>query len=1063
MSWYEPNRPLMETIAAENQSYINTYRDRPQYITEHYQWEQHLQNAYQGRELFELIQNATDAARDVEGDQKIELRLEGEVLYCANTGSSITPDGLEAIRGTYLSTKPFDAIGHFGVGFKSVLNLSDDPAFLSTEASFRFDVTCPALREIAPNAPGYPRLRLLIPITNPIEDEVLAALRWATTVVHLPLRQHIATSLREQFQAFPAEFALFSPHVNELRFTNDGAERGISQQAERQNNGSTYVLLRQGDGPEQPWRLFSHDMPPNQVPEGAETPFRQGQVIGRIPIVWAVPLDIEQTMTSQVWAFFPTETSLGVGGILNAPWATEDNRKRLDLAAKKPYNQGLAAFVCKSIADDFLILRDDFKASPGRLLDLLPAVPTGRVERLEFELTFRDQLKERLAGKDIIRAGDKWVQPDQGWLPGGPLRKREPLNWVEQNLWNFLWNGRRLCHPDLYGKDARATKARDLGVEEVPLSALLPKLVGMTPGEWAETSRKALELAALVLQVDENQLATLRGIKFIPCTDGALHPPADIHLAAENSPDVAGLHFPIAELRRGEGFEHLKRLGIVFPDDPRVEALKRRLAEVPPRPDLAAQQAWAEVWRCFQDPEAPPQLVGVLREHLAQAPNKAWVQAANDAWKRPGRLLRNGAICPGSDWDAPYRVDEKMFGQYTDEVCSVLGIKPQPTLRHPEAEPWFDRADLLNEFKRALHVQHPNAPSPQAASLQFGSDFRVPGPLEMLQDHTVPADYKTALVRAARQLIQSHPDRTNCLTARYIWNNANVFLHSWIPSPIFGWAQGLGFDLNPPPPLPTWTQFIQGIQTNHAQGGDVPDAWVRQCAPVEREHLEDGPGRDRAWLTLFLFAGAHSAAWGHAARASGFVGWCQGAGHLDTMIMHPPHPDDHGRGADAWMRLLWQQNLSSDEEFDFTFRSLFARMFRMTAYLDAYRQYFLSFNRWPQGQPIEPIWLSQPNTNPHLPDHLRGQLDLNMNRILGPKGTVVVIRELQRLGILNHPQLVPFGFVPSGRLLRRLELDDSARGLAESRMIYQRIHEGLDPQQPWNDAWFDIPFTGGLW
>ncbi|MCW2884898.1 MAG: helicase, partial [Streptosporangiaceae bacterium] len=71
----------------------------------------------------------------------IQIVLTEEALYCANLGTPVSPEGVETILASHLSRKRGTEIGRFGLGFKSVLSVSDRPASFSRSGSFGWDAT----------------------------------------------------------------------------------------------------------------------------------------------------------------------------------------------------------------------------------------------------------------------------------------------------------------------------------------------------------------------------------------------------------------------------------------------------------------------------------------------------------------------------------------------------------------------------------------------------------------------------------------------------------------------------------------------------------------------------------------------------------------------------------------------------------------------------------------------------------------------------------------------------------------------------------------------------------
>ncbi|CAN5899297.1 hypothetical protein BH23ACT11_BH23ACT11_14530 [soil metagenome] len=96
-----------------------------------------LGQEYHGRFLIELLQNAADASRGAGSESKsshVVVRItEGPALLVANHGSPMTAEVvIESLGHIGASTKAEgDAIGHKGIGFKSVLELTLTPEIYS--------------------------------------------------------------------------------------------------------------------------------------------------------------------------------------------------------------------------------------------------------------------------------------------------------------------------------------------------------------------------------------------------------------------------------------------------------------------------------------------------------------------------------------------------------------------------------------------------------------------------------------------------------------------------------------------------------------------------------------------------------------------------------------------------------------------------------------------------------------------------------------------------------------------------------------------------------------------
>ena len=161
--WAGPNDSIGAYIAEESRRTLESYRSQPNLVMEHANHEEETaRGGYAHRQLFELVQNGADALSGT-GRGRIRIRLTPTHLYCADEGQPIDSDGVTALMFSHLSPKRGTSeIGRFGLGFKSVLGVTDTPEFFSRSGSFRFDRKKAAslIERIAPNAMRYPVLRL---------------------------------------------------------------------------------------------------------------------------------------------------------------------------------------------------------------------------------------------------------------------------------------------------------------------------------------------------------------------------------------------------------------------------------------------------------------------------------------------------------------------------------------------------------------------------------------------------------------------------------------------------------------------------------------------------------------------------------------------------------------------------------------------------------------------------------------------------------------------------------------------------------------------------------------
>jgi len=172
---------LGKFVAKEVEKTLAAYSASPKLIDEHVGIEKGTAGGgYAHRQIFELVQNSADALslteeastgnkmRGVVSCGRIMIHLANDCLYCADDGMPIDEDGVVALMFSYLSPKQgTDQIGTFGLGFKSILSVSDAPEFYSRTVSLRFDgaFSRERVQRVMPNVQGpVPVLRLPEPV-----------------------------------------------------------------------------------------------------------------------------------------------------------------------------------------------------------------------------------------------------------------------------------------------------------------------------------------------------------------------------------------------------------------------------------------------------------------------------------------------------------------------------------------------------------------------------------------------------------------------------------------------------------------------------------------------------------------------------------------------------------------------------------------------------------------------------------------------------------------------------------------------------------------------------------
>jgi superfamily II DNA or RNA helicase len=559
-AWREPASELTAHVVRETERTLEAYRTQPTLVREHVGIEANIfSGGYGRRQIFELIQNAADAIVVGGLPGRIAIVLTEAALYCANEGLPIDADGVTAILSAYLSQKRGAQIGHFGLGFKSVLNVSSTPQFFCRTGSFGFDLAASRdrIRAVLPEVDEVPVLRLahLLDATTEAEQdpELAALMEWATTVVRLPRNQGDSSWLSGELAAFPSNFLIFSPHVKRVELIDRvaGSIRVIDVEEEDQ-----IVVISEGDAASA-WAVFRRELHTAALShaefDDCDRATRQRDVL---PLIWAVP-DTAGRSRGRFWAFFPTETETTLSGILNAPWKTNADRQNL---LDGPFNRRILSEFVGIVRDAWADLVD--LDDPGALLDLLPA--RAQDDKNWADGALSHGLYRELALTPSVPDGEGalvhpsavLLRPDEGLSDGG-------RQWVVANPGAEGAQKRRWVHSSVETRERRP-RAERLGCPKGHIGDwLVDVAASATPG----SCKRALALVDLFWSshVSSAVAIQVRNAPFVLTTTRALvsPDPRSICLPSKRNNPPAGMsmvHRAVANDSMSVAV--LKRLGL---------------------------------------------------------------------------------------------------------------------------------------------------------------------------------------------------------------------------------------------------------------------------------------------------------------------------------------------------------------------------------------------------------------------------------------------------------------------------------------------------------------------
>ena len=743
--WAGPEDPLGLFIRDASEETLRAYQSKPKLVERDANEEADIaRGGYANRQLFELVQNGADAAAATSETGNIQIRLTRSHLYCADNGKPIDERGYTALELSHMSPKRgTEEIGRFGLGFKSVLGVSDAPEFLSLTGSFRFDPdrARQRIRSVATGVERFPTLSLPEPI-DPHEyssaDPILAELMtWASNIVRLPLRPGARSGVTGQIREFPEEFLLFVDHVASLTLSDDATGVARCLQVDRQ--GDRYVLS-DGDSSSR-WRVFSRR---HALSDAAREDRRSLDDAHECVIRWAAPTGKPRDAldTGYFWAFFPTLTPSLVSGILNAPWKTNEDRQNL---LPGPYNDELIEAAAMLVAENLHTLST--ASDPGKHLDALPRRRApGDAEQSE---QLRDRLYSVLSERPVVpnqngklRRLREVKYPPKELTAGGRHLDRAPMErWAELPTRPPNWLHNRAATlgrlakidrlfavlPRKHWQSGDAPRAR--------IDQWLWALVrGQPPKLCAKASMAAIQTAALVARIHK-PFGPMAWGRIVLGADGTLR-----------FPDPEAVFLPDPAMVRSGGPTSTSEVHPELVADEATLAALRKLGLIPASPtsrfsefaeiafrsgaDKESDTIWLAFWGLSREVEVA-EAARIIRKKGWGKPPRVYTMAGT--WSPTHSVLLPGAfVGERGDMDRAATVDV----QHHDEDMQLLrslGVREGPREKQDLiSEPWFSRHLVKRRLEFGSRQIANVGSNPQENRLNFESTVSG-GPLTVLR------------------------------------------------------------------------------------------------------------------------------------------------------------------------------------------------------------------------------------------------------------------------------------------------------------------------------------------
>lgn len=279
-------------ISSIRQREIKTYRTNPDRITSDFRGEEETRLDYGGRAIWELLQNADDA---------------------------MAPSDLPPSR----------LIGTKGIGFKSVLEITDEPEVHSGPFHFQFSIkkNTSLLRKMGLSR-NPPPLTFRIPFEKEPNKKLINLLEKYSTVIRLPLREGMGERVHSWLNELDPRILLFCQYIQELKIVS-GHDIEKKWKLNRGDIGElvdcemSLKVTKDTDSEPKPFRFH----------RWAKTWDSEGQD-KHLSVSICLPLDenddpISDDFSPPLHVFFPTKEKLPFYALMHASFDLEQNRKRI--------------------------------------------------------------------------------------------------------------------------------------------------------------------------------------------------------------------------------------------------------------------------------------------------------------------------------------------------------------------------------------------------------------------------------------------------------------------------------------------------------------------------------------------------------------------------------------------------------------------------------------------------------------------------------------------------------------------------------------------------------------
>jgi len=410
--------------------------------------EKYLQQAYQGRYFFELIQNVRDANKEKNQDGEIFIVLNDDILSISNTGAEFSEKGIESITTIGESTKQSqDYIGFKGIGFKSVQEVTEEPKIITSYGSVYFDrkLTLNEYNDEKLNKEQVPLF--YFPHFNPQRLSCTEIEKGIVTKIELPIKKSVTEDIIvEAFSEIQAKQLILLGNIRNLHFESESNNTKFSI---TKNPQKRFIEVKENDDPPFKFKYFTPSnkiqIPKNVIEslEGKEKDiFSKGSAVDiNIVLELAENGQIKPIEEAKLYLFYPLQINSGFRFIIHSYFIVNPERTAL---RDSPLNDFLLRSIGEFIGKEMLRNLKKTKTNTSKILcfkrnsdakvNLLYDTVVNELKTQRFVYDSHSQ-KYFFASEVMVADGF-----DKGLFPDGKLSGRQLIYTDDKEIIDWLQN-----------------------------------------------------------------------------------------------------------------------------------------------------------------------------------------------------------------------------------------------------------------------------------------------------------------------------------------------------------------------------------------------------------------------------------------------------------------------------------------------------------------------------------------------------------------------------------------------------------------------------------------------